>query len=117
MRAEDRRRAEGRIAGRALGAGLWVSGALMVLGLLLASWRPAPAPAGPPDWPRIARAAAGGNGAALTLLGILALIATPYLRVLLLAGAFAKGRQWRMLAVSLAVLSLLLAGILLGGTR
>ena len=94
--AEDYRREEGRAASRALRAGVWASGALMAAG---AAW------------------AARGHGESLALLGIAVLVATPFLRVASLAAVFARSRQWRMLAVSLAVLILLVAGIVLGRWR
>ena len=114
MRAEDRRRQEGRRAGMALRGGLWASGALMAAGLLLAILRPVSLPPGPPDWAFVLRQAAAMNGEALALLGIAALIATPFLRVVFVAAAFARGRQWRLLAAALCVLGLLAAGVALG---
>lgn len=113
MAGPDRSRAEeGRFAGAALAFGIRASAALMAAGLLLHAFRPRPWPPGAPRWGDILLSAAGGHGEALALLGIAALIATPYLRVLSLAAAFARGRQWRLLAVSAAVLGLLLAGLL-----
>ncbi len=113
MAGPDRSRLdEGRFAGAALALGIRVSSGLMAAGLLLHAFRPRPWPQGVPDWGAVLHAAASGHGEALALLGIAALIATPYLRVLSLAAAFARGRQWRLLAVSAAVLGLLLAGLL-----
>lgn len=97
MLPEGSRREEGRLASLALRAGVWLSGAAMAAGVLLAAWS--------------GRAA---DGEALALLGVAALVATPVLRVLLLAAAFARGRQWRLLAAALAVLGLLGAGVALG---
>jgi len=116
-RLDGSRGEEGLFASRALAVGIRVSGALLAAGLILHAVRPASLPAGPPDWSLVLRSACAGHGEALTFLGIVTLIATPYLRVLLVAAAFARGRQWRMLAVSLAVLGMLCAGILLGWRR
>jgi hypothetical protein len=116
-RLEGLRQEEGRLAGKALAVGIRVSGLLMAAGLLCDTVRPAPWPQGPPHWGCVLRSAAAGHGEAVTLLGIAALIATPYLRVVMLCAAFGRGRQWRMLAVSAAVLALLLAGVLLGWMR
>ena len=96
---EELRRGEGRSAGRALALGVWVSGLLMAAGLVLGALRP------------------GGLGEFVALAGIAALIATPFLRVAMLCAAFARGRQWRLLAVSAVVLGLLLSGIWLGWLR
>ncbi|MBI5240037.1 MAG: DUF1634 domain-containing protein [Elusimicrobia bacterium] len=111
-RLDGGRREEGRFAGAVLAAGIRVSALLMAAGLLLRAWRPQPWPQGVPHWGAILRSAAGGHGEALALLGIAVLIATPYVRVATLCAAFARGRQWRLLAVSAAVLGLLLAGLL-----
>ncbi|HAM35770.1 MAG TPA: hypothetical protein DEB40_06485 [Elusimicrobia bacterium] len=113
MRAEAWRQQEGRLVSRVLRIGMWASGVLMAAGLILAALRPAPLPAGSPRWGLILREAFCGNGAALALLGILALVATPYLRVALLVVTYARARQWRFLAVSLAVLAMLTLGLLL----
>jgi hypothetical protein len=106
------RQEEGRYAGLALSAGIRFSALLLAAGLFLDAVRPAPWPQGPPHWGSILRSAASGYGEALALLGIAVLIATPYLRVVMLCAAFARGQQWRLLAVSAAVLGLLLAGLL-----
>jgi len=105
------------MASRILGGGIRASGAIMAAGLILAALRPAGLPPGPPDWAFILRQAAALNGAALALLGIAALVATPFLRVALVAAAFARGRQWRLLAVALCVLGLLAVGVALGWRR
>lgn len=95
MPAEDPRGREGRIAGRVLAAGSRLSGACMAAGVILA-------------------AAGRGEGRVVALAGIIALVATPFIRVAFLAGDYFLNRQWRMLAVSLSVLALLATGVLLG---
>jgi hypothetical protein len=98
LRAEESRREEGRLASLALRIGVRSSGSLMALAVAWSVLRPAD----------VERARS------LALVGVAALVATPFLRVVLLAAAFGRGRQWRMLAVSLAVGGLLLAGVVLG---
>lgn len=99
---------------RALTAGVCVSLSLMTLGAALsaASGRPLPASTPPPA---LLPAALGrGEPAALVALGVLALIATPAARVVVLAWQFARRREWAMTAVSLAVLGILTCGVVLG---
>lgn len=94
MRAERDRLEENRTAGLALRWGLRASGAIMAVG--------------------VARDAFGGDGSGLAWFGVALLLATPFLRVLLLAAAFARGRHWRLFGASAAVLVLLSAAIALG---
>ncbi len=54
-------------------------------------------------------------GDALMGLGILALGATPALRVVVLAGIWTRERDWRFVAVAGAVVASLTAAVLLGG--
>ena len=118
MRADAAGRAqEGRWASLVLRFGIRVSGAIMAAGLVLASWRPTAVPSGPPDWAWVVHQASAGNGEALALLGVAALVGTPFLRVILMAAAFARGRQWRLLAVAFGVLGLLTVGVFLGVRR
>lgn len=98
MPAEPEGREEGRFAGAALRAGVAASVAIMVAALVLSALRP-------------------GRGETLAWIGVAILIATPLLRVVFLAAAFARGRQWRLLAASVAVLGMLAAGIVLGRPR
>ena len=98
MPAESEGREEGRFAGAALRVGVWASVAIMAAALVLSVLRP-------------------GRGETLAWLGVAVLVATPLLRVVFLAAAFARGRQWRLLAASVAVLGLLAAGIVLGRPR
>jgi uncharacterized membrane protein len=62
-------------------------------------------------------AAHSGQGRALIALGIVALIATPILRVLFAALAFAWRRDWTYVVVPLIVLAVLIAGLLSGQTH
>ena len=97
QRAAALRREEGRLASMALRIGVRCSGAVMALAVVWSVLRPADAE----------------PARSLALVGVAVLVATPFLRVVSLAAAFARGRQWRMLAVSAVVLVLLLAGVLL----
>ena len=76
---------------RLLSSGVWVSGLLMAGGLLAA----------------LVPGARPGAGHAAIRWGILALIATPALGVVLSAGASARRREWRYLAVCLGILALM----------
>lgn len=58
--------------------------------------------------------AARGNGSSLIQLGVLLLIATPVARVVVMAVAFLLERDRLYLAISLAVLGILLVGLLHG---
>ncbi len=62
-------------------------------------------------------AARSGQGRALIQLGLVALIATPILRVLYAALAFAWRRDWVYVVVPLIVLAVLIAGLLSGQTH
>ncbi len=91
----DAERFVDRLVSRLLGSGVAVSGLLLAAGLMAA----------PPA------------GERLLHWGIVLLIATPVARVVLVAGAFAAQRQWRMFWASAGVLGLLAAGALLGQNR
>jgi uncharacterized membrane protein len=80
---------------RTLSAGVLLSGASIGIGLALS-------------------ALGRSRGEAWLLFGIVALVATPYLRVAQLAAAFARRREWRFLALSLTVLLLMTFGAFLG---
>lgn len=49
-------------------------------------------------------------------LGLLAAMATPAARVVASLVGYAQGREWRMVAVSVAVLAVIAASVVLGGT-
>jgi uncharacterized membrane protein len=89
-------------------AGLTLSGLLLMAGLI-AEWL-SPQPAVTPHESSLASSLAqalGGDPAALTNLGILALMATPIIRVLVLAAGWTMDRDWRFAAVAITVLTLL----------
>ncbi len=88
----DRERFVDRLVSRLLGTGVAVSGLLLAAGLFTAA----------------------PMGERLLHWGIVLLIATPVSRVVLLAGAFAAQKEWRMFWASAGVLGLLAAGALTG---
>jgi uncharacterized membrane protein len=68
----------------------------------------------PPPFQEVLRSAVGGNGAALIQIGLLALIATPIMRVAVLALGWGLARNRRFMVVSLVVLALLAISFFLG---
>src|SRR5690348_12539708 len=96
-------------------AGVIVSGTLLALGLLVTLVSGQPRPEGkPPDLQTLLRQAAHGEGVGLLDVGLMLLIATPVLRVAVLAAGWAVERQWRFAAVAAAVLALLGLSLVLG---
>lgn len=86
--AEERDLALRGALSRTLSVGVWLSAALIAAGLLFSD--------------------------ACLLAGLWLLVATPYLRVLQLSAAFAKGGERGFLALSLAVLGLMSLSAFLG---
>ncbi len=102
-------------AGRVLLAGIWVSGVLMALGLVMALFRGAQleeVPAGTTIG-AILRLAAAEPFHPLTLLygGILVLMFTPIIRVIAALVGFAEERDHRFVVVAATVLLLLLCEV------
>jgi hypothetical protein len=115
MRPAEESHAIGRWVHLSLLAGLVVSGLLMAVGLAAALVSGAARPEGaPPGVAALFRMAAGGDGSALMDLGLLALMATPLLRVVVLAAGWALAREWRFAAVAVVVLGLLGLSLALG---
>lgn len=105
----------GRWVHRTLLSGLVASGLLLASGLAVALARGLATRSGPPPPLRAVLAGATrGDGSDLLDLGLLVLIATPVVRVAVLAIGWAIDRNWRFAAVALAVLALLGAGMALG---
>jgi uncharacterized membrane protein len=63
---------------------------------------------------QVAQGLAGGTSRAVTLLGLMLLIALPVARVALTTAAFALERDWLYVALSSTVFVMLIAGLLLG---
>ncbi|MEO6206476.1 MAG: DUF1634 domain-containing protein [Candidatus Limnocylindrales bacterium] len=51
----------------------------------------------------------------LLWLGLVAVIATPIIRVLVAASAYARGAEWRMVAISIAILAVIATGVVTTG--
>lgn len=95
--------------------GLAISGTLLILGLAITLIAGQSRPAGPP--PSFSTLLAGarlGDGVSLLNLGLLILLATPMLRVAVLAAGWAFERSWRFASVALLVLALLILSLSLG---
>jgi uncharacterized membrane protein len=104
-----------RLVQRTLFSGVALSGALLLLGLLLVFMRQEPRPEGPP--PHLVaslRGALRGNGLSITDLAILVLMVTPLVRVAVLAAGWTLAGRRRFAAVGLVVLSLLGLSLMLG---
>jgi Protein of unknown function (DUF1634) len=100
---------------RTLLVGLVGSGLSMVTGLGIALIRRQDRPVGLPPPPGVVlRQALAGNGVALMELGLLALVATPILRVAVLALGWGLASDWRFAAVAVVVLGLLGVSLVLG---
>lgn len=84
-------------------AGMWVSVALIVLGLVMYAFLPhgPEVTLGPIE---AIQAALAGDPVGVLDLGIMLLIATPLLRVITALLIFARGREWKFVAVSAIVL-------------
>ena len=100
---------------RSLLAGLVLSGLLLALGLAAATRVSRPEDVQTPQ-PRgaMVESAARGEGEALMTLGLLALMATPVIRVGVLAAGWSVEGELRFAAVAAAVLVLLGASFYLG---
>jgi len=95
--------------------GMVVSLALIVSGLALYALSPSSGKdvaLGPIE---AFRALSAGDPLGLVDLGILLLIATPMARVVVALYSFAKGSEWKMVAISAAVLAIIGLAILVGG--
>jgi uncharacterized membrane protein len=57
---------------------------------------------------------AAGSPAAIVVLGLLVLLATPLLRIIVSVATFARERDWRYVAITLLVLAILLLSFALG---
>lgn len=103
-----------RAAAAALRAGTGASVLLILAGLAAALLRHEPLPDRAPQAAELLRDALAGRPDGLLTLGLVLLLATPALRVVVLAWQFARRREWTMFAVSAAVLCVLGASVLAG---
>lgn len=100
---------------RVLLGGVTVSAALLLAGLTITLATGRQHIARQDSLLAVVNAAAQFDGAALTVLGLLALMVTPILRVIVLAVGWSLARDWRFAAVALVVLATLAASMTLGG--
>lgn len=116
------------ITGNLLRAGVLLSALVLLVGGGVYLWRHGTQP--PPDRHRfhpmaesysrpadIFRAAAHGEGRSVIQIGVMLLIATPLLRVLFTAVAFAFRRDFMYVLIPLLVLGVLIFGIWTGQTE
>ncbi|MDX6770933.1 MAG: DUF1634 domain-containing protein [Elusimicrobiota bacterium] len=98
----------------ALKGGVTLALGLLAAGLAAAALRGQPLPTEAVELGRVLPLALAGDAAGLLSLGLLALLATPAVRVTVLAYQFARAREWRMLAVTALVLAVLAFSLLSG---
>jgi uncharacterized membrane protein len=101
---------------RVLLAGLSVSAALLMAGLATTLATDQESLARHDSLWALVRAAARLDGQALTVLGLLALMITPILRVIVLAIGWSLERNWRFAAVAFVVLITLAVSMTLGAS-
>lgn len=104
----------GRVVHRSLLIGVLISGALMVLGLILAVGQHPPEHEAVDNWRLLVEQAAAGEGRSLINLGLIALMLTPVVRVLVLAIGWSLGRKLWLAGVAALVALLLAASMVLG---
>lgn len=102
---------------RLLAAGMTLSIAALAAGAAAAWIKGLPLPVDSCASLQALRGSLGGEPRALMSLGILVLIATPILRVALLAREFARRGDWRYAGISCAVLAVLALSVALGAGR
>jgi uncharacterized membrane protein len=98
----------------ALLAGVFLSAALLLAGLLVMQMRHEARPDEPPGFRELARGLLRFDGISILYAGLIVLAATPILRVLTMIVVYLRRRERFMLVVSLVVLLLLGLGLLLG---
>jgi uncharacterized membrane protein len=99
---------------RVLLGGVVVSAALLIAGLTITLATGRESVAHHDSLLAVASAAARLDGPALTVLGLLALMVTPILRVIVLAIGWSLARDWRFAAVALVVLGTLIVSMTIG---
>ena len=103
-----------------LRGGVLLSAAIIALGTALFFWRALTGRggAGAGTFPHTLSAAlagvAAGSPAAIIVLGLLVLLATPLLRIIVSVAIFARERDWLYVAITLLVLAILLLSFALG---
>lgn len=110
---EAQRAADERIIGRLLIVLTYLAVGTLVVGVVamaVAGISPTD-PAPPSDPAGIAAAVLALRPEGILWLGLAAVIATPILRVVAAALAYARRAEWRMLAISIAILGVIVAGV------
>lgn len=110
---EAQRAADERVIGRLLIVLTYVAVGLLVVGVLamaVAGITPTD-PAPPSDPGAIVAAVLALRPDGILWLGLAAVIATPILRVVAAALAYARRAEWRMLAISIAILLVIALGV------
>lgn len=110
---EAQRAADERVIGRLLIVLTYVAVGLLVIGVLaMAVAGIAPTdPAPPSDPAAIVAAVLALRPDGILWLGLAAVIATPILRVVAAALAYARRAEWRMLAISMGILVVIALGV------
>lgn len=110
---EAQRAADERVIGRLLIVLTYVAVGLLVVGVLaMAVAGISPTDAAPPSDPAaIVAAVLALRPDGILWLGLAAVIATPILRVVAAALAYARRAEWRMLAISIAILVVIALGV------
>jgi uncharacterized membrane protein len=99
---------------RLLSIGITAALGLIALGLVLAVLRPIPAQPEATPFAQLPAAVLHGDPIALVSLGLVVLLATPAARVVALAIAYARRREWSFAAIALTVLSVLVLSFVIG---
>ncbi|MEO5885249.1 MAG: DUF1634 domain-containing protein [Candidatus Limnocylindrales bacterium] len=110
---EARRSADERVIGRLLIMVTYLAVALLVVGVI-AMIVAGISPLDPPpvvDLARILAAAGDLRAEGLLWLGLIVVMVTPILRVLVAALAYGRGGEWRMVAISIAILVVIAVGV------
>ncbi len=94
--------------------GVLASGALMVLGLILAVGQATARARGRGRLALLLRQAIAGDGRSMINVGLIVLMLTPVVRVLVLAVGWAAARHWRLAGVATIVAALLAVSMALG---
>ncbi|MDD1770423.1 MAG: DUF1634 domain-containing protein [Methanomassiliicoccales archaeon] len=94
-------------------AGMATSLTMMLIGLIAYALNPS-SPDIALDPIEAIRQLLKGNPVGLLSLGIMLLIITPFARILVALAEFAKGKEWRMVVVSLVVITIVAVAIVVG---
>lgn len=103
-----------RWIGRTLRFGVWTSAILMLIGVILAGFQGDPQMAQVWTFAQlISNSSVWTSGVALLYCGLVLLMATPFLRVIAALLGFAVQKEWRYVAVSIFILSMLVGELII----